>query len=155
MSTRSGDLDPGIASYLLTQENLSPTDYNYLTNHEAGLLGISETSSDIRELLKIKNTDNRAAEAINIFCYQVSKYIGAYAAALGGIDTLVFSAGIGEHLPQIREQICRNLEFLGIALDKDSNLNSADIISTGKVCVRVIPTNEALMMARLITRTLV
>jgi len=154
MSTRSGDLDPGVAAYLMQQENLGPEQFNHLINHESGLLGISETSPDIRELLKIRDTDERAAEAIDLFCYQVSKYIGAYAAVLGGIDTLVFSGGIGEDLPSVREQICHNLGFLGIEVDNDKNLTNADIISTGNVCVRVMPTNEALMMARLITRAL-
>jgi acetate kinase len=154
MSTRSGDLDPGAASYLLKTEKLSPTEFNHLVNHEAGLVGISETSGDISKLLNIKETDLKAAEAIDVFCYQVSKCIGAYAAALGGLDTLVFTGGIGEHLPAIREQVCRNLGFLGIEVDNDKNLNHADIISSGKVCVRVMPTNEALMMARLVTRAL-
>jgi len=154
MSTRSGDLDPGVASYLLNQEKLSPTEFNHMVNHEAGLMGVSETSADISELLKVRNTDNRAAEAVDLFCYQVSKYIGAYAAALGGVDTLVFSGGIGEHLPDIREQVCSNLGFLGIVLDGNKNTNNADIVSSGRVHVRVMATNEALMMARLITRIL-
>jgi acetate kinase len=154
MSTRSGDLDPGVASYLLKTEKLSPTEFNHLVSHEAGLLGVSESSADISKLLKIKDTDCRAAEAIDLFCYHVSKYIGSYTAALGGLDTLIFTGGIGEHLPAIREQICRNLGFLGIKVDNDKNLNHAAIISSGKVCVRVMPTNEALMMARLVTRAL-
>jgi len=154
MSTRSGDLDPGISAYLIQQERLNPTQFNHLVNHESGLLGVSETSSDIRKLLRIKDKDNRAAEAVDLFCYQISKYIGSYAAALGGLDTLVFSGGIGEHLPEVREQICRNLGFLGIELNSKENLENANIISTGKTCVRIIPTNEALMMARLITRDL-
>lgn len=154
MSTRSGDLDPGVAAYLFRQEKHSPQQFDHLVNHESGLMGLSGTSSDIRELLKIRDTDERAAEAIDLFCYQVSKYIGAYAAALGGLDTLIFSGGIGEHMPEIRAQVCHNLGFLGIQLDQGKNLKHADIISTGKVCVRVLPTNEALMMARLITQAL-
>jgi acetate kinase len=154
MSTRSGDLDPGVSAYFIQQEKLNPAQFNQLVNHESGLIGISETSSDIRELLKIRHQDSRAAEAIDLFCYQVSKYIGAYAAALGGVDTLVFSGGIGEHLPEVRRQICHNLGFLGIELDHHENLKNADIISTGTTCVRVIPTKENLMMARLITRAL-
>ncbi|MBE9586946.1 acetate/propionate family kinase [Mucilaginibacter sp. JRF] len=152
MSTRSGDLDPGVAAYFIRQEKLDPEQFHYLINHECGLLGVSETSGDIRKLLKIRNSDKRAEEAIDLFCYQISKYIGAYAAALGGLDTLVFSGGIGEHLPEIRTQICKKLEFLGIELHHDNNLKNKNIISAGKVCVRVIPTDEALMMARLITR---
>lgn len=154
MSTRSGDLDPGVAGYLFQQEKLGSKQFNHLVNHESGLLGVSETSPDIRELLKVRDTDSRAVEAIDLFCYQVSKYIGAYAAVLGGLDTLVFSGGIGEHLPEVRAQVCHNLGFLGIELNQAKNLKHEAVISTGKVCVRVLPTNEALMMARLITRAL-
>jgi acetate kinase len=156
MSTRSGDLDPGVAAYLLQQEKLSPRQFNYMVNHESGLLGVSGTSPDIRELLKIREVDGRAAEAVNLFCYQVKKYIGAYAAALGGLDMLVFSGGIGEHLPQIRTQVCQGLAFLGIELNPAENLKNALIISKAgcSVNIRVLPTNEALMMARLITRKL-
>jgi len=155
MSTRSGDIDPGIASFLMQQEKLSAQQFNHLVNHESGLLGVSGISADISKLLKIKATDEYAAEAIDLFCYQTSKYIGAYAVALGGIDTLVFSGGIGEHLPEIRAQICHNLGFLGIELDNDKNSNNAAIISNGKTLVRVITTNEALMMARLITSAMI
>ncbi len=107
MSTRSGDLDPGVAGYLLQQEKLDPTEFNRLVNHESGLLGVSEISADIRELLNIRDKDHRAAEAVDLFCYQISKYIGAYAAVLGGLDTLIFSGGIGEHLAGVRAQICQ------------------------------------------------
>jgi acetate kinase len=154
MSTRSGDLDPGVAAYLMQQEKFTPEQFNHLVNHESGLLGVSEISSDIRELLDVYATDERAAQAVDLFCYQIGKYIGSFAVALAGITTLVFSGGIGEHLPEVREKICRNLDFLGIELNADENLKNADIISAGKICVRVISTNEALMMARLITRLL-
>ncbi|MDN3551213.1 acetate/propionate family kinase [Mucilaginibacter aquaedulcis] len=154
MSTRCGDMDPGVAAYLFRQVKSDSEQFNHLVNHESGLLSVSGTSPDIKELLKIREQDDRAADAINLFCYQVSKYIGAYAAAMGGIDTLVFSGGIGEHLPEVRGQICRKLGFLGIELDSRQNLINAEVISTGKTRVYVIPTNEALMMARLITRVI-
>jgi len=152
MSTRTGDLDPGVAWYLMQVEKLTLQQFNHLINHESGLLGISETSSDMRELIKNKNTDPRAADAFNLFCYQAKKYIGAYSAALEGLDTLVFSAGIGEHSPEVRRQICDGLEFLGIELDKIKNRNNEPIISTdkSKVTVRVMQTNEQLMIARLV-----
>ena len=149
MGKRTGDIDPGIAWYMMQFEKLTPKQFNQLINHESGLLGISETSSDMRELLKIKNTDSRAAEAIELFCYQTKKYIGSYAAVLGGLDTLIFSGGIGEHSPEVRSLICDGLQFLGIALDEIKNVNNAAVISTdsSKVCVRVIKTNEQIMIA--------
>ena len=149
MGKRTGDLDPGIAWYMMQFEKLTPKQFNQLINHESGLLGISETSSDMRELLKIKNTDSRAADAIELFCYQTKKYIGSYAAVLGGLDTLIFSGGIGEHSPEVRSLICDGLQFLGIALDEIKNVNNAAVISTdsSKVCVRVIKTNEQIMIA--------
>ncbi len=152
MGTRTGDLDPGVAWYLMQVQKLTPQQFNHLINHESGLLGISETSSDMRELIKNKNTDPRAADAFNLFCYQAKKHIGAYSAALEGLDTLVFSAGIGEHSPEVRRQICDGLEFLGIELDKIKNRNNEPIISTdkSKVTVRVMQTNEQLMIARLV-----
>ena len=149
MGKRTGDIDPGIAWYMMQFEKLTPKQFNQLINHESGLLGISETSSDMRELLKIKNTDSRAAEAIELFCYQTKKYIGSYAAVLGGLDTLIFSGGIGEHSLEVRSLICDGLQFLGIALDEIKNVNNAAVISTdsSKVCVRVIKTNEQIMIA--------
>jgi acetate kinase len=156
MSTRAGDLDPGVAAYLIQHEKLNPDRFNKLINHESGLLGISETSSDMRELLKNSDTDNRAAEAVGFFCYQTKKFIGAYVAVLGGLDTLVFSGGIGEHTPKVREMICADLQFLGIDLDKKKNNKNEAIISKGtsKVTVRVITTNEELMIARLVSRVI-
>lgn len=152
MSTRTGDLDPGVASYLMENEKITSKQFNHLINHESGLLGISETNSDMRELLKLQTSDNRAAEAVEIFCYQTKKYIGAYAAALGGLNTLVFSGGIGENAPEIRERICSNLQFLGIEIDKKRNNNHEEIISSdkSKVMTRVIKTNEELMIAKLV-----
>jgi acetate kinase len=150
MGTRTGDLDPGVAWYLMKAEALSPKQFNHLVNHESGLLGISETSSDMRELIKQQETDSRAAEAVELFCYQTKKWIGAFAAALHGVDTLVFSGGIGENSPEVRERICDGLQFLGIELDKVKNLNNDPVISAenSTVSVRVIPTNEELMIAR-------
>jgi len=150
MGTRTGDLDPGVAWYLMKAEKLSVNQFNDLVNHQSGLLGVSETSSDMHELIKIQETDSRAKEAIELFCYQAKKWIGSFAAALGGIDTLVFSGGIGENSPEVRERICEGLAFLGIELDKEENFNSGPVISaaTGSVCVRVIKTNEELMIAR-------
>ena len=156
MGTRSGDLEPGVAWYLMKVEKLTPEQFSHLINHESGLLGVSQTSSDMRELMKIKDTDSRAAEAIELFCYQTKKWIGSYAAALGGLDTLVFSGGIGENAPEVRDRVCRGLEFLGIELDEIKNVNNEAIISTdaSKVCVRVIKTNEELMIAKLVCHVL-
>lgn len=156
MGTRTGDIDPGIAWYLMKFEKLSPEQFSHLINHESGLLGISETSSDVRELMKIQSTDNRAAEAIELFCYQTKKWIGSYAAVLNGLDTLIFSGGIGEHAPEVRDRICDGLQFLGIELDEMKNEKNEKIISTdaSKVCVRVIKTNEELMIARLVCNVL-
>lgn len=156
MGTRSGDLDPGVAWYLMQTEKLNAEEFSQLINHESGLLGISETSSDLQELIKCRVTDVRAAEAIDLFCYQTKKWIGSYAAALGGLDTLIFSGGIGEHEPTIRQQICEGLQFLGIEWDETKNVHNEAIISTpkSKVCVRVIQTNEELMIARLVCQCL-
>lgn len=156
MSTRTGDMDPGVAWYFMQVEKLSPQKFNQLINHESGLLGISETTSDMKEIIKIKNTDSRAAEAFELFCYQTKKFIGAYTAVLEGLDILVFSGGIGEHSPEVRNQICDGLAFLGIALDEVKNRNNECIISdkSSKVTVYVIKTNEELMIAEMVCDTL-
>jgi len=150
MSTRSGDLDPGLVCHLARTEHMTPEQFNRMVNFQSGLLGISETSSDMRELIDHETQDVRAAEAVALFCYQVKKWIGAFAAALGGVETLVFSGGIGENAPIVRARICDGLGFLGIALDPQRNTRSAPLISpdTGAVPVRVIHTNEALMIAK-------
>lgn len=152
MGTRTGDLDPGVASYLLQHSHLGPKEFNQLINHESGLLGISETNSDMRALIDIEDVDHRAKEAIAFFCYQTKKWVGSFSAALGGLDTLVFSGGIGEHSPEIRTKICDGLEFLGIELDELKNSNNEPIISkhTSIVKVHVIKTNEELMIAKLV-----
>ena len=121
-----------------------------MVNFESGLLGISETSHDMRDLLSYETRDVRAAEAIALFCYQVKKWIGAFAAALGGLDTLVFAGGIGENAPSVRSRICGGLEFLGIDLDQTRNAQNALLIcpDASRVKVRVIHTDEELMIAR-------
>ena len=150
MGTRSGDLDPGVALYLLRSRGFSPADLDEAVNHRGGLLGISESSSDVRELLRAASADSRADDAIGIFCYQVRKVVGGYAAALGGIDALVFTAGIGERSPEIRARICEGCEFLGIEIDAKLNGENAATISTArsKVAVRTVKTNEEAMIAR-------
>jgi acetate kinase len=154
MSTRSGDLDPGLVWYLARSEKMSAKQFNEMTNFQSGLLGISETSSDMRDLLEHEAKDIRAAEAVALFCYQARKWIGAYAAALGGLDTLVFAGGIGENAPVIRARICENMEFLGIEIEEKHNSINAAVISTaaGRVAVRVIRTDEAQMIARMVCR---
>jgi acetate kinase len=150
MGTRSGDLDPGLLSFLSRREKMTFAQFGRMVNHESGLLGVSETSSDVRDLLAREKRDPRAADALALFCYQAKKWIGAYAAALGGLDTLIFSGGIGENAPQIRARICAGLNFLGVALDRKRNKEGAAIISTraSRITVRVIPTDEELMIAR-------
>lgn len=142
MSTRAGDLDPGLVLYLAKRKGIDAKAFDHMVNHQSGLLGVSGTSSDVRDLLAREADDDQAAEAIALFCYRIRKTIGAFAAALGGIDTLVFSGGIGENAPIIRKRVCENLGFLGIALDEKRNASRAELISTGAVAVRVIPTNE-------------
>ena len=150
MGTRSGDLDPGLAWYLARTEGMSPERFNHMVNHESGLLGVSESSSDMLDLLEREKTDERAAEAVALYCYHVMKTIGAYAAALGGLDTLVFSGGIGENSPEIRRRICERLGFLGVVIDAGRNNANQDVISaaTGTLAVRMIRTDEEAMIAR-------
>jgi acetate kinase len=156
MSTRSGDVDPGLALYLARTEKITTKQFYEMVNHESGLLGVSEISSDMRDLLAREADDVRAAEAVALFCYQAKKWIGAFAAALGGLDTLVFSAGIGENCPSIRARICDGLGFLGIELNEARNAENAAVISaeSGRVAVRVIRTDEELMIARSVFRIL-
>jgi acetate kinase len=156
MSTRTGDLDPGLVSFLARTEQMTASQFDRMVTHESGLLGVSEISADMRELLAREAEDVRAAEAIALFCYQAKKWIGALAAALGGLDTLVFSAGIGERSAPVRARICDGLGFLGIQLDAARNAASAAVISTdqSRVTVRVISTNEEVMIARLTSRVL-
>ena len=150
MSTRSGDLDPGVLVYLLEEKNLRPSTLNELVNKQAGLLGVSGISSDMQELLDKEETETHAREAVDLFCYQASKHLGALAAVLGGLDTIVFTAGIGENSPVVRQRICENLLFLGIQLDDGRNRANASVISAenSRVSVRVMKTDEDLMIAR-------
>jgi acetate kinase len=156
MSTRTGDIDPGLVWFLAETERLDAKQWNAMVNFDSGLLGISETSSDMRDLIERESRDVRAVEAVSFFCYQTKKWLGAFAAALGGLDTLVFSGGIGERAPAIRSRVCEGLEFLGIRINESRNAANAAVISTGhgRVAVRVIRTDEELMIARHVCRTL-
>jgi acetate kinase len=154
MGTRPGDLDPGVAWYMMRLENLTPKQFNNLINRDSGLIGISETSSDMRDLLEKETGDVRASEAVALFCYQAKKWIGAFAAALDGLETLVFAGGIGENCPVVRSRICEGLGFLGIELKEKLNVVNAPVISSdaGQVAVRVIHTNEELMIAKTVIK---
>lgn len=156
MGSRCGDIDPGILIYLAAQKGYSPDDLRNMVNKQSGLIGISEISSDVKELLDREGTHQKAKEALDLFCYRAQKFIGAFAAALGGCDTLVFTAGIGEHSSEIRQRICDPLKFLGIDIDSRSNKNNFPKISsdTSGVQVLVIRTNEELMIARHTLRVL-
>jgi acetate kinase len=156
MATRSGDLDPGLAPYLARTEGMSAERFFAMASHESGLLGISQTSADMRDLLAHEDRDVRAAEAVALFCYQAKKWIGAYAAVLGGVDTLVFSGGVGENSAPVRARICEGLGFLGIELDHARNDAHADVISaaSSRATVRVIRTDEESMIARSVARVL-
>jgi acetate kinase len=156
MSTRSGDLDPGLIWYLARIEKMSAKQFNEMVNFQSGLLGVSETSSDMRDLLEHETQDVRAAEAVALFCYQIKKWIGAYAAALGGLDALVFAGGIGENAPTVRARICDGLEFLGIELEEKPNAANEGVISAAasRVAVRVIRTDEERMIAKSVCRVL-
>ncbi len=156
MSTRSGDIDPGLPDFLARSEKMSAAQFQHMVNHESGLLGVSGTSSDMRDLLAREATDVRAAEAVALFCYQAKKWIGAFAAVLGGLDTLVFTAGVGEHAHAVRLRICDGLEFLGVEIDAARNAQGAPVISAdaSRVRVRVLHTDEALMIARAVQRHL-
>ena len=156
MSTRSGDLDPGLVWYLARTEKMSDKQFNEMVNFQSGLLGVSETSSDMRYLLDHETEDVRAAEAVALFCYQIKKWIGAFAAALGGLDTLVFAGSIGEKAPVVRARSCADLGFLGIELDEKRNATNEGVISidASRVKVRVIHTDEELMIAKMVCDTL-
>ena len=150
MGTRSGDIDPGLVRFLATTEGVTADAFDDIVNHKSGLLGISETSADVRDLLTRQGSDSRAAEAIALFCYQAKKWIGAFAAALGGLDLLAFAGGVGENAPEIRRRICEGLEHLGIGLDTGRNESGSPLISAdgGAAKVRVIKTDEEIMIAK-------
>lgn len=150
MGTRPGDLDPGVLAYLLLERRMDPASVNAMINRRSGLLGVSGISEDMRDLLQRESASQEAAEAIALFCHQAKKHLGAMVAALGGLDTLVFAGGIGEHAAIIRRRICDGLEFLGIQLEPHHNQSHAPIISRqgSPVTVRVMPTDEDLVIAR-------
>jgi acetate kinase len=150
MSTRPGDLDPGLFTYLARVEGLSGEQIHRMVNEESGLLGVSETSPDMRDLLAREGEDKRASEAVSLFCYHARKSIGALATALGGVETLVFAGGIGENAPPVRARICEGLEFLGVEFDAKRNTASEAVISRqgSRVTVRVIRTDEELYIAQ-------
>lgn len=156
MSTRSGDLDPGLAWFLARTEQFTPEGFHDMVNRHSGLLGVSEFSGDVRDLLARESEDERAAEALALFCYQAKKWIGGLAVALGGLDTLIFSGGIGENSSPIRARICGGLGLLGIELEETSNKANAPVISaaSSRVTVRVIRTDEEIMIARETNRVL-
>jgi acetate kinase len=152
MGTRPGDMDPGLLTYLMRTEDLSSAETEEFINRQCGLAGVSGRSSDMRDLLARRESDAPAAEAVELFCYRARQWIGALAASMGGIDTLVFSAGIGERSPEVRAEICAGLEFLGIAIDAARNAAGEAVISTesSPVTVRVIATDEELTIARVV-----
>ena len=156
MSTRCGDLDPGVFSYLSRTQGMTAGQFQNMVNHESGLLGVSAASSDVRDLLAKRATDKHCAQAVDMFCYQARKWIGSFAAALGGVDTLVFAGGIGENAPVIRRSICRDLAFLSIRINSAANARNAPLISApgAAVTVRVIHTDEELMIARSVASAL-
>jgi acetate kinase len=152
MATRPGDLDPGLLVYLMKDQKLSTDDMDKFISERCGLVGVSETSSDMRDLLRARNRDPRAAEAVQLFCYQAKKHLCALASTLGGVETIVFAGGIGEHSPEIRAGICDGLSFLGLTLDQQRNNLANDVISStqSRVTVRIIPTDEELVIARVV-----
>jgi len=156
MGSRPGDLDPGVAWYMMNSENLNSKQFNHLINHDSGLLGVSEISSDMRDLLEQETNDFRAAEAVALFCYQAKKWVGAFVAALGGLDIMVFAGGIGENSPKIRSRICNGLQCFGIEMDEKRNNANAPIISmeNSRVTVRIINTDEEWMMAKTVIKML-
>jgi len=156
MGTRPGDLDPGLLVHLVRSEKMSADALDAFVNAQCGLRGVSGTTSDMKELEARASSDPRAAEAVALFCYQAAKAIGGFAAALGGLDTLVFSGGIGERSARVRREVCARLEFLNVAIDAASNEAHAAVISTpsSRVAVRVIPTDEEIMMARIVRELL-
>jgi acetate kinase len=148
MGTRTGDLDPGVLLHLINK-GYSASQLEALLNHQSGLLGVSGQTSEMKPLLDKRKTDAAAAMAVEMFCYQARKFVGAFAAALGGLDTLVFTGGIGERAADVRAEICSGLEFLGIVIDERANRANAEVISAGSRCmVRVVATDEDLMIAR-------
>lgn len=156
MSTRSGDIDPGVVSHLHAVAGLDFEDINTLLNEQSGLLGVSETTPDMYELLQNSLTDVRASEAVELFCYQVKKTIGAFSAVLGGVDSIVFSGGMGENAPIIRKNILVGLEYLGAYVDDMRNERGDERISsdTSRVGLHILHTDESQVIARQVTELL-
>jgi acetate kinase len=162
MGTRSGDLDPSIVEFLALEEGMQFAEIDSLLNKQSGLLGISGLTSDMRELLREEeeNQDRRAGLAIEVFCRRVRKYVGAYLAAMGGADAVIFTAGIGENSPEIRRRICSGLEWMGLELDPERNAVVRDGVTAeigregSRVRALVIPTDEELLIARDTVRVL-
>ena len=154
MGTRPGDLDPGVLWYLLEKEGFDAGQLDQFINHQCGLLGVSETSSDMQELLAKESSDSRAAEAVALFCYQIKKAIGAFTAVLGGLDVLVFTGGIGEKSAIIRSRICAGLGYLGIGLDQRANAGDRVALAKedSRVAVYAIPTDEERMIAQIVNQ---
>ncbi|MGD0464694.1 MAG: acetate/propionate family kinase [Tepidisphaeraceae bacterium] len=152
MGTRPGDLDPGLLVYLMTEQKLSTEAMDKFISRQCGLLGVSETSSDMRDLLAARAADPRAAEAVELFCYQAKKHLCALTATLGGLDTIVFAGGIGEHAPEVRAGICEGLDFLGLKLDATRNARGCDVISAdeSRITIRIIPTDEEIVIVRIV-----
>jgi len=150
MSTRSGDLDPGVILFLLQQNKMTPAAIKQMVNRQSGLLGISGSTDDMQELLAAEKVDDASKQAVELFCYQARKYIGALSVVLGGLDILIFTGGIGEHSPDIRSRICDGLGFLGISVDEEKNITNSTVIAheRGRVEIRIMKTNEELMIAR-------
>jgi len=153
MGTRCGDVDPAVLTYLARVLGATAAEIDTIINKESGLLGISGITSDMRDITEaVMQGHARALLALEVFCYRIRKYIGAYAAAMGGVDAIVFTAGIGENVPVVRERVCRDLEFLGIELDQERNctFHGQGDIATPSSSTRVflIPTNEERMIAR-------
>ncbi len=156
MGTRAGDIDSGLAAYLVRPGGLSPDAFARMVHHESGLLGVSAISADMRDLLESQTRDPRAAVAVDLFCYQARKWIGALAAALGGVDTLVFAGGIGENAPEVRRRVCEGLEFLGLLVDPPTNAANAPVISPpgARATIRVIATDEESIIVDAVFTTL-
>ncbi|MGM0501962.1 MAG: acetate/propionate family kinase [Bacillota bacterium] len=152
MGTRCGDIDPAAVPFIMEKEDLSPQEMDDIMNNESGLLGVSELSSDMRDIIAAKDENKKAKVAFDMFTYRVKKYIGSYVAAMNGVDAIVFTAGIGENSIIIREAICEDLEYLGIKLDQDKNdvRGKVQEISADDAAVKTfaIPTNEELVIAR-------
>ncbi len=152
MGTRPGDLDPGLLVYLMKDQKLSTDDMDKFISQKCGLIGVSETSFDMRDLLNTRAADSRAADAVELFCYQAKKQLCTMTSALGGVDTIVFAGGIGERAPEVRAGICEGLDFLGLKLDSSKNARGCDVIShhQSRVEVRIISTDEEIVIAQIV-----